>query len=89
MRSSIFIGLLNIKSASCNEENCASKRGTCRNQLQNGLVFSYCECRPNYYGFECKEQIDNDKEEVQQQLLIELLALALSNLLWLPVIVIA
>lgn len=79
--------LLNIRSASCNA--CPEKRGTCRNQLQNGVVFSYCECRPSYYGFECKERDDNYMEEVQQQLLTELLVLSLSNVLWLPVIIIA
>lgn len=81
--------LLNIKSSSCDEHNCPSKRGTCRNQLQNGLALSYCECRPSYFGFNCKEQVDNYREEVQQQLLTELLVLSLSNVLWLPVIVIA
>ena len=79
--------LLNIRSASCNA--CPEKRGTCRNQLQNGVVFSYCECRPSYYGFECKERDDNYMDEVQQQLLTELLVLSLSNVLWLPVIIIA
>jgi len=93
--------LLNIKSESCNENEdiCPSKRGTCKNELQNGLPFSYCECRPSHYGFRCshtlrstsntKEHIDNYTEEVQQQLLIELLVLTLSNLLWIPVIIIA
>ncbi|XP_067124173.1 transmembrane protein 8B-like isoform X3 [Centruroides vittatus] len=76
---------LNIKSTPCNLNECG-KHGNCHIYSSGGLIYSSCHCVAGWRGWGCT---DGTKAFSNADLLVSVLLLTLSNIFFLPVIVLA
>nr|CAD7392103.1 unnamed protein product [Timema cristinae] len=74
-----------VESYPCGENNCG-KFGHCFNYNSGGLIYSSCVCLHGYTGWGCT---DDSKVSSLGDLLVAALLLTLSNLLFIPAIIIA
>ncbi|RWS06447.1 Transmembrane protein 8A-like protein [Dinothrombium tinctorium] len=79
--------LLNIKSSSCNEGKCG-KYGDCYHKIDGALMFSTCVCKPELgrKGWWCE---DDSEKLHEDQLMLNFLLLTLSNILFIPSVILA
>ncbi|CAN8004203.1 unnamed protein product [Ixodes hexagonus] len=76
---------LTINSSACLNQKCGLF-GRCFQYISGGMIFSSCYCSSGYRGWGCT---DDAEAQSYNQMLIELLLLTLSNLFFLPAIVLA
>ncbi|XP_042898930.1 transmembrane protein 8B [Parasteatoda tepidariorum] len=76
---------LRIRSAPCILGNCG-KYGTCYQYVSGGLIFSTCTCIAGYKGWGCT---DNSTARSDAQLLTDVLLLTLSNMLFIPAVILS
>jgi len=74
-----------IESNMCTVDNCG-RFGDCYNYMSGGFIFSTCVCRHGYIGWGCS---DDSKVTSLIDLLIAALLLTISNMFFIPAIVIA
>ncbi|XP_069682298.1 transmembrane protein 8B isoform X2 [Periplaneta americana] len=83
------LGTLNIsliiESNMCTVDNCG-RFGDCYNYMSGGFIFSTCVCKHGYIGWGCT---DDSRVTSLEQLLIAALLLTLSNLFFIPAVVMA
>ncbi|XP_054708234.1 post-GPI attachment to proteins factor 6-like [Uloborus diversus] len=81
-KTSVF---LRIRSTPCILGHCGSY-GTCYQYVSGGLIFSTCNCIAGWKGWGCT---DNSSARSDGELILDVLLLTLSNLLFLPAIVLS
>jgi hypothetical protein len=74
-----------IESNMCTSDNCG-RFGDCYNYMSGGFIFSTCVCSHGYIGWGCT---DDSKVTSLTELLIAALLLTISNLFFIPAIVMA
>jgi hypothetical protein len=74
-----------IESNMCTPDNCG-RFGDCYNYMSGGLIFSTCVCRHGYIGWGCS---DDSRVNSMVELLIAALLLTISNMFFIPAIVMA
>ncbi|KAK8398671.1 hypothetical protein O3P69_004058 [Scylla paramamosain] len=77
--------LFHISSASCLDGKCGTY-GSCYQYISGGFIFSTCVCDAGYRGWGCT---DNSQATPNWELLLSTLLLTLSNLFFLPAIILA
>ncbi|KAM7286844.1 transmembrane protein 8B isoform X2 [Ixodes scapularis] len=76
---------LSINSSACLNQKCGLF-GRCFQYISGGIIFSSCYCSSGYRGWGCT---DSTEAQSYNHMLIELLLLTLSNLFFLPAILLA
>ncbi|XP_055926522.1 transmembrane protein 8B-like isoform X1 [Argiope bruennichi] len=76
---------LRIRSTPCVSGHCG-KYGTCYQYVSGGLIFSTCNCIAGWKGWGCT---DNSTARTDSELMLDVLLLTLSNLLFIPAIVLS
>ncbi|XP_053203964.1 uncharacterized protein LOC128388574 [Panonychus citri] len=84
-KSNVTSIIMNIKSISCFEDQCAP-HGKCNQFISGGLIFSTCICNSGWKGLDCKDGSDALDE---REILINFLLLTLSNLVFVPALILA
>jgi hypothetical protein len=83
------LGTLNvsliIESNMCTADNCG-RFGDCYNYMSGGFIFSTCVCKHGYIGWGCS---DDSRVTSLTELLIAALLLTLSNMFFIPAVVMA
>lgn len=74
-----------IESNMCTADNCG-RFGDCYNYMSGGFIFSTCVCRHGYIGWGCT---DDSRVTSLTELLIAALLLTISNLFFIPAIIMA
>ncbi|GFY80087.1 transmembrane protein 8B [Trichonephila inaurata madagascariensis] len=76
---------LRIRSTPCVSGHCG-KYGTCYQYVSGGLIFSTCNCIAGWKGWGCT---DNSTARTNSELMLDVLLLTLSNLLFIPAVVLS
>ncbi|KAG8178508.1 hypothetical protein JTE90_005403 [Oedothorax gibbosus] len=76
---------LRIRSTPCVSGHCG-KYGTCYQYVSGGLIFSTCNCIAGWKGWGCT---DNKTAKTDGELMLDVLLLTLSNLLFIPAIILS
>jgi hypothetical protein len=74
-----------IESNMCTVDNCG-RFGDCYNYMSGGFIFSTCVCKHGYIGWGCS---DDSRVTSMTELLIAALLLTLSNMFFIPAVVMA
>jgi hypothetical protein len=74
-----------IESNMCTVDNCG-RFGDCYNYMSGGFIFSTCVCKHGYIGWGCS---DDSRVTSMKELLIAALLLTLSNLFFIPAVIMA
>ncbi|GIY37330.1 post-GPI attachment to proteins factor 6 [Caerostris extrusa] len=76
---------LRIRSTPCVSGHCG-KYGTCFQYVSGGLIFSTCNCIAGWKGWGCT---DGSTARPESELMLDVLLLTLSNLLFLPAVILS
>ncbi|XP_064087571.1 post-GPI attachment to proteins factor 6-like isoform X2 [Macrobrachium nipponense] len=77
--------IFGVSSASCLQGKCG-KYGSCYQYISGGFIFSTCVCEAGYRGWGCT---DSSQATSNWELLLATLLLTLSNLFFLPAVILA